>query len=1473
MKKSFFLPVLLMAFFMVIQGQQSLATNIQVDDIVIVERNDADKYIIVEFDLSWDNSFRVDDGANTNWDAAWVFMKYKKTTATNVQWGHATLHGSGHEIPGNFNGDLGATDGTNKGMFVYPSVIFNGTASIEDMRMRWDYGQDGLTPEDEVDIRVFGIEMVYVPQGSFYVGSGGSENNHFYAGGGAQDEPFEITDAAFMIEKSSGNLWATGHIGDGGDGTLASGFPTGYGDFYMMKHEITQQAYVDFLNTLTFDQQDSRIDGSPGSTGYVVSDGNSNQDRYKINVATAGSSGSSPAVYATDNKWVACGRLSKKDMMSYLDWAALRPMTELEYEKAARGPSNPVPNEYAWGNTRIGSVSEVSDPGQATESAVPSGYQRDITIDHNKVDSDLQDFPILVKLDSTNFDFSKCQPDGDDIRFYDATGTELKYQRERHDEPNEKAEYWVKVPQVSSSENTVITMEYGDPGASDGEDAPNVWNDGYFTSIWHLKEEGTGSAGEYGDAAGSNGGQATGSYPSRLEGPLGLGQDFAGDAAISVPDDASLGIENKVTVSGWVKPQALSGASDGDTTASDWSDNQSMTNLTVEGDSLMVSDHTSPGTRIAKPIPLDAIKKAGSSHVSWSDHDGYQVRAFTTDGKFTVPEGVSEVDVLVVAGGGGGGGNGGSGTGGGGGGAGGLVWKQGHSVTPGSVIDVQVGAGGTGGGVDERGKQGDNSHFGSVEAIGGGAGDTRGSASTDWVSGDYGDGGSGGGSNYYNEDPDVYGEGTTGQGNDGGKGRQDGSGQGGGGGGAGTPGEDGYTDETSSRPNGGDGKDFSDEFGTSYGDNGWFAGGGGGGGADDGTYGLPGHGGQGGGGEGGGNTTENTGGPTAGQANTGGGGGGAGGATGPGADGGSGIVLVRYKDPQSVKVYTKVTSDNSTPPTFKGQQVFNSDSTFTVPDGIHKVDVLVVAGGGAGGGGTSGGGGAGGLVWKTGHSVNPGEDISVSVGAGGSGGGVAAPGTNGENSSFGSIVAQGGGHGASGENGGGTAAGDGGSGGGAMRYDVYKTFGSGTSSQGYNGGDISGTDDYATAGGGGAGGVGSSVPSGAGNGGIGKDFSHIFGTSVGDNGWFAGGGGGGWSTSDVGQGGRGGGGDGINNNNAPTADNHGMPNTGGGGGGGYSYSAGVGADGGSGVVIVRWGNDLENGGSIPGIEKGEDLSGKYLWVMQELKTNNPDYSPSLNNFNVEVKGEAVVAGKGEDAYQLAAYDGQLKGYLNNQEVSSALTMDEYQHVAITYDGSFQRIYINGLLTATSTLTGSINNNSSDLLMGTNLEGALDEVRVSDTSRKQAWLKAEYHNGHGDLLNLGGEGTFNNANYGNNTLTGVGDQGPMRVGYAASSSSSRTSAGASYWGIMNLSGNLWERAITVGNADGMAFTGKHGNGAVKASSGLFDVTNWNINGYGFRGGQYASGTQYLRISDRNFMNHTTDERSRSWGGRGVRTAPE
>ncbi|MBK6755579.1 MAG: hypothetical protein IPG69_18805 [Flavobacteriales bacterium] len=45
--------------------------------------------------------------------------------------------------------------------------------------------------------------------------------------------------------------------------------------------------------------------------------------------------------------------MSREDLFAYLDWCALRPITELEFEKSCRGPLVPVEDAYAWGDASL----------------------------------------------------------------------------------------------------------------------------------------------------------------------------------------------------------------------------------------------------------------------------------------------------------------------------------------------------------------------------------------------------------------------------------------------------------------------------------------------------------------------------------------------------------------------------------------------------------------------------------------------------------------------------------------------------------------------------------------------------------------------------------------------------------------------------------------------------------------------------------------------------------------------------------------------------------------------------------------------------------------------------------------------------------------------------------------------------------------------------------------------------------------
>jgi len=117
-------------------------------------------------------------------------------------------------------------------------------------------------------------------------------------------------------------------------------------------------------------------------------------------------------------------------------------------------------------------------------------YRKQITIDHSNVDSNLIDFPLLVKI-TADENLSSALSTGADIRFTSSDGlTLLKYERESWtggDGSSVTTNIWVKVPTILSSVNTVIYMYYGKADAEDGQDANNAWDSNY-KAVWHLKE-------------------------------------------------------------------------------------------------------------------------------------------------------------------------------------------------------------------------------------------------------------------------------------------------------------------------------------------------------------------------------------------------------------------------------------------------------------------------------------------------------------------------------------------------------------------------------------------------------------------------------------------------------------------------------------------------------------------------------------------------------------------------------------------------------------------------------------------------------------------------------------------------------------------------------------------------------------------------------------------------------------------------
>jgi len=104
-----------------------------------------------------------------------------------------------------------------------------------------------------------------------------------------------------------------------------------------------------------------------------------------------------------------------------------------------------------------------------------------VTIDSSKIDSKRTDFPILITLNSSNFDFSNAQTNGEDIRFTDSNNLIAYYYEIEHwDALVEKAEIWVNISTVSAIEDTLFWMYYGNPTATNNQHPTIVWNSNYM---------------------------------------------------------------------------------------------------------------------------------------------------------------------------------------------------------------------------------------------------------------------------------------------------------------------------------------------------------------------------------------------------------------------------------------------------------------------------------------------------------------------------------------------------------------------------------------------------------------------------------------------------------------------------------------------------------------------------------------------------------------------------------------------------------------------------------------------------------------------------------------------------------------------------------------------------------------------------------------------------------------------------------
>ena len=191
---------------------------------------------------------------------------------------------------------------------------------------------------------------MHLPEGSFFAGDGASASPFRFKQGAADEQPWYISseNSITTANIASGGYYyqSAGSSGENSTGDaflIPNSFPKGYKAFYLMKYELTEGQWVGFFNTLSVSARlkrdvTSSDQGGKNSTSVV--------DRNTISWDS-----SNPILPATTSRPArAMSYVSWPDVAAYGDWAGLRPMTELEFEKAARGVDvSPVADEFAWG--------------------------------------------------------------------------------------------------------------------------------------------------------------------------------------------------------------------------------------------------------------------------------------------------------------------------------------------------------------------------------------------------------------------------------------------------------------------------------------------------------------------------------------------------------------------------------------------------------------------------------------------------------------------------------------------------------------------------------------------------------------------------------------------------------------------------------------------------------------------------------------------------------------------------------------------------------------------------------------------------------------------------------------------------------------------------------------------------------------------------------------------------------------------
>jgi hypothetical protein len=175
------------------------------------------------------------------------------------------------------------------------------------------------------------------------------------------------------------------------------------------------------------------------------------------------------------------------------------------------------------------------------------------------------DFPVLIRLNAGNFDFSQARPNGADIRFTKSDTTTLPHEIERWNPAGNAAEIWVKVDTIlGNSASQSITMYWGNGAAGSSSRGSAVFDTAAgFQGVWHFSDDANGLIRDA-TVNGYYGVSPSAAVPRVAEGVVGNCRAFDGVSDyITMPNTAGSKLnfpeDGYHTVSAWVKIDTLDG--------------------------------------------------------------------------------------------------------------------------------------------------------------------------------------------------------------------------------------------------------------------------------------------------------------------------------------------------------------------------------------------------------------------------------------------------------------------------------------------------------------------------------------------------------------------------------------------------------------------------------------------------------------------------------------------------------------------------------------------------------------------------------------------------------------------------------------------------------------------------------------------------------------------------------------------------